>query len=241
MPFHTCYYYVRVFLSLCILISPGAFSQQKEYAELRQAMVKKQIKERGITAEKILAAMGNVERHLFVPHAVVSQAYEDHPVPIGEDQTISQPYIVAFMTDALKLNGNETILEIGTGSGYQAAILAELCKEVYTIEINKTLAERSALLLKELKYNNVFVHQGDGYLGWPDQILFDDIIVTCSPSHVPQPLIDQLKEGGKMIIPVGDWLHQELWLLTKLKGKLKKEAVMRILFVPMKDNKGDRY
>lgn len=223
------------------IISPEAFSQQQDHAALRQAMVKEQIKDRGITSEKVLGAMRKVERHLFVPPEFAAQAYEDHPVPIGEGQTISQPYVVAFMTEVLMLNGNEKILEIGTGSGYQAAILAELCKEVYTIEINKPLAVKSKQLLAELKYDRVFVLHGDGYLGWPEKILFDDIIVTCSPSHVPQPLIDQLKEGGNMIIPVGDWEHQELWLLTKSKGKLIKERVMPVLFVPMKNNKGERY
>jgi protein-L-isoaspartate(D-aspartate) O-methyltransferase len=229
------------FLFFSILFSLGAFSQQKGYVALREAMVKEQLKERGISSTKVLDAMRKVERHLFVPPEVVSQAYEDHPVPIGEGQTISQPYIVAFMTDALLLKGNEKILEIGTGSGYQAAILGELCKEVYTIEINEPLAKRSAQLLKSLNYSNVFVLHGNGYLGWPEKSPFDRIIVTCSPSHVPQPLTDQLKEGGKMIIPVGNSLQQELWVLTKSKGKLKKESVMPVLFVPMKNDKGERY
>lgn len=235
------YYLLLAFLMMSVLLSLEAFPQQKDYVVLREAMVKDQLKARGITSEKVLNAMRKVERHLFVPIEFAAQAYEDHPVPIGEGQTISQPYIVAFMTEALNLNGNEKILEIGTGSGYQAAILAELCKEVYTIEIYETLAAKSKQLLKELKYDNVFIRHGDGYLGWPEKILFDDIIVTCSPSHVPQPLIDQLKEGGNMIIPVGDWTHQELWLLTKTKGKLKKESVLPVLFVPMKNPKGDRY
>lgn len=185
--------------------------------------------------------MLKVERHLFVPPEFASMAYDDGPLPIGEGQTISQPYIVAFMTEALKLEGQEKILEIGTGSGYQAAILAELCKEVYTIELYKTLAEKSASLLKSLNYANVFVRQGDGYLGWPEKSPFDAIIVTCSPSKVPQPLIDQLKEGGRMIIPVGDSVNQELWILKKSKGKLKKESVMPVIFVPMKNKEGKRY
>jgi protein-L-isoaspartate(D-aspartate) O-methyltransferase len=231
---------LSAFLFLWVL-SLETFSQQKEYAVLRETMVKKQLKERGISSTKVLEAMRKVERHLFVPAEFVSQAYEDHPVPIGEGQTISQPYIVAFMTDALKLKGNEKILEVGTGSGYQAAILAELCKEVYTIEINKPLAEKSAQVLKSLNYSNVFVLHGNGYLGWPEKSPFDRIIVTCSPSHVPPPLTEQLKEGGKMIIPVGDSLQQELWVLTKSKGRLKKESVMPVLFVPMKNSKGERY
>jgi protein-L-isoaspartate(D-aspartate) O-methyltransferase len=235
-----CSYRFIAFLIIAF-ISIDGWAQQKDYPALRSAMVREQIEQRGITNEKVLAAMHKVERHLFVPIEFVGEAYDDHPVSIGEGQTISQPYIVAFMTDALKLKGGERVLEIGTGSGYQAAILGELCKEVYTIELYQTLAEKSEKLLKSLNYTNVFVRHGDGYSGWPEKSPFDRIIVTCSPRDVPQPLIDQLKEGGTMIIPVGESLNQELWLLTKSKGKLKKESVMPVRFVPMKDEKGRRY
>jgi protein-L-isoaspartate(D-aspartate) O-methyltransferase len=235
-----CSYRLILFSFITIVFIDGC-AQQKDFAALRAAMVQEQIKQRGVADKKVLAAMLKVERHLFVPLEFVGQAYNDHPVSIGEGQTISQPYIVAFMTDALKLKGDEKVLEIGTGSGYQAAILGGLCKEVYTIELYKSLAENSMKLLKSLNYTNVFVKHGDGYLGWPEQAPFDKIIVTCSPKDVPQPLIDQLKEGGTMIIPVGETFSQELWLMTKSKGKLKKESVMPVRFVPMKDEKGRRY
>jgi protein-L-isoaspartate(D-aspartate) O-methyltransferase len=233
--------YRLVAFSFIAFISIEGCAQQKDFDALREAMVRDQIKQRGIVDKKVLAAMLKVERHLFVPSEFIGQAYGDHPVSIGEGQTISQPYIVAFMTEALKLKGDEKVLEIGTGSGYQAAILGELCKEVYTIELYKSLAENSEKLLRSLKYSNVFVRHGDGYLGWPEKSPFDKIIVTCSPRDVPQPLIDQLKEGGTMIIPVGESFNQELWSLTKSKGKLKKESAMPVRFVPMKDEKGRRY
>ena len=173
-------------------------------------------------------------RHEFVPEKIRSEAYEDHPLPIGHGQTISQPYIVAFMTEKLAPKPTDRLLEIGTGSGYQAAILAELVKEVYTIEIVEPLAERAKADLARLNYTNVFVKAGDGYQGWPKKAPFDAIIVTCAPEQIPQPLIDQLKEGGRMIIPVGptDGV-QELWLLEKKSGKVEQKAVLQVRFVPM--------
>jgi protein-L-isoaspartate(D-aspartate) O-methyltransferase len=158
---------------------------------------------RGITNARVIAAMSKVPRHLLVPEGVRGQAYEDRPLPIGFGQTISQPYIVAFMTERLEVKPTDRVLEIGTGSGYQAAVLAELAAEVYTIEIVQPLAERAAADLKSLGYTNVFVRAGDGYKGWPEAAPFDAIIVTCAPEKVPQPLIGQLKEGGRMIIPLG--------------------------------------
>ncbi len=185
--------------------------------------------------------MNKVERHRFVPKHLAARAYEDNPLPIGEGQTISQPYIVAFMTEVLDLKPADRVLEVGTGSGYQAAILAELCKEVYTIELVKTLGERADSLLRKLGYSNAFVRIGDGYEGWPEAAPFDAIIVTCSPSHIPKPLEEQLKEGGRMIIPVGESSVQELVLVTKQGGRLKKQKRLPVLFVPMRDKKGKRY
>src|SRR5205823_6193316 len=161
------------------------------------------------------------------------QSYSDGPLPIGYDQTISQPYIVAFMTEQLRLQPSDRVLEIGTGSGYEAAILAEMAAEVYTIEIIETLAKTAEATLQRLGYKNVHVQVGDGYKGWPEKAPFDAIIVTCAPDHVPQPLVDQLKEGGRMIIPVGPTLAQELYLLEKRNGQVRQSAVLEVRFVPM--------
>lgn len=213
----------------------------QNYSVLRNAMVDKQLKARGIKSEAVLAAMRKVERHRFVPKNISAQAYDDSALPIGEGQTISQPYIVAFMTEALNVEPTDRILEIGTGSGYQAAILAELCKEVYTIELEPVLGKRADSLLRQLNYTDVFVRIGDGYQGWPEAAPFDAIIVTCSPTHIPMPLEVQLKEGGRMIIPVGEASVQELVLVTKVNGKLKRQHRLPVLFVPMRDKKGKRY
>jgi protein-L-isoaspartate(D-aspartate) O-methyltransferase len=167
-------------------------------------------------------------------------AYRDHPLPIGEGQTISQPYIVALMTEAIKPEPGMKVLEIGTGSGYQAAVLAELCQSVYTIEIVEILGRRARQILSGL-YKNVHFKIGDGYLGWPEFAPFDAIIVTCSPTKVPQPLADQLKEGGKMVIPVGEAGLQELVVLRKKDGRLERHAIIEVRFVPMVDHKGRSY
>ena len=204
-------------------------------------MVLKQISQRGISNKRVLDAMRKVERHRFVPIELVNRAYEDTAQPIGERQTISQPYIVAFMTDALNVQPKDKVLEIGTGSGYQSAVLAELCKEVYTIEINSILASHAEAVLKSLHYENIHQRTGDGYLGWPEVAPFDAITVTCSPSKIPQPLIDQLREGGRMIIPVDSGDDQNLVLLTKKKGKLVTEKILEVIFVPMHDSKGKKY
>ena len=216
-------------------------ANSQDYSALRTKMVNTQLAGRGIKSKEVLRAMQKVERHLFVPKSFVKAAYSDQALPIGEGQTISQPYIVAFMTEALNVKPTDKILEIGTGSGYQAAILAELCKEMYTIEIIQKLGERADSLLTSLRYKNVFVRIGDGYQGWPEAGPFDAIIVTCSPSDIPQPLQDQLKEGGRMIIPIGEERYQELVLFVKTNGVLKKKNVLPVLFVPMRDKNGKRY
>lgn len=203
------------------------------YTAQRLRMVKEQIEQRGVRDKSVLDAMRKVPRHLFVPHYLQDQAYIDSPLPIGEGQTISQPYIVAFMTDVLKLKGNEKVLEIGTGSGYQAAVLAEIVNQVYSIEIIPVLGKMASELLKKMNYQNVHVEIGDGYRGLPDQAPFDAIIVTAAPGHIPQPLIEQLKTGGKMIIPVGEF-YQELVLITKQSdGRMTTKSVLPVRFVPM--------
>jgi len=200
--------------------------------EKREWMVKAQIQSRGVKDTLVLQAMRKVPRHLFVPKTYLNEAYSDGPLPIGEGQTISQPYIVALMTELLGLKGGEKVLEIGTGSGYQAAILAEIAKEVYSIEIICTLAERAESTLKELDYKNITIECADGYKGWEEHSPFDGIIVTAAPDHIPQPLVDQLKIGGRLVIPVGD-LFQELILVTRTEKGIKSEDIIPVRFVPM--------
>jgi protein-L-isoaspartate(D-aspartate) O-methyltransferase len=192
-----------------------------------------QIEARGITDRHVLDAMRKVERHLFVPSDLASKAYGDHPLPIGWGQTISQPYIVAFMTEALEVTARSKVLEIGTGSGYQAAILAEMCDSVFTVEIVPQLGERARELLALLGYKNIFVRVGDGYQGWKQHAPYQAIIVTCSPTHVPLPLVEQLDEGGRMIIPVGVRNNQDLVVLVKKNGRLVQHHVLPVRFVPM--------
>ena len=196
-------------------------------------MVQEQLMPRGIHEERVLAAMAKVPREEFVPKETRPASYTDQPLPIGYSQTISQPFVVAFMTEQLQLKRDDRVLEIGTGSGYQAAILAEVVAGVYTIEIIEPLAKNAEATLKRLGYKNVQVKAGDGYKGWPEHAPFDAVIVTCAPDHVPQPLVDQLKEGGRMIIPVGRLGEQELYFLEKKNGQLKKRAVLPVRFVPM--------
>lgn len=196
--------------------------------------MKRQIIARGVRDPGVIRAMEKVKRHLFVPERYRAYSYDDHPLPIGEGQTISQPYIVAFMTEALDLKPRDRVLEIGTGSGYQAAILAELVDEVYTVEIIEKLAKRARQTLERLGYKNIHVKIGDGYKGWPDKAPFDAVIVTCAPERIPAPLVQQLKEGGRMIIPVGRaGAVQRLVRATKMGGQLKKKEVMLVRFVPM--------
>jgi len=196
-------------------------------------MVQQQLVARGINNERVLAAMGKVPREEFVPLDLRTETYEDGPLPIGHGQTISQPYIVAFMTQQLQPKPSDRVLEIGTGSGYQAAILAELVSDVYTIEIVQPLAKTAEATLQRLGYKNVHIKMGDGYKGWPEEAPFDAIIVTCAPDKVPQPLVDQLKEDGRMVIPVGERFAQELYLLEKKNGQLKESVTLPVRFVPM--------
>jgi len=198
----------------------------------RQAMVAEQIAARGIADPRVLAAMERVPRHRFVPEEMVPFAYQDSPLPIGQGQTISQPYIVAFMTAALELDGSEKVLEIGTGSGYQAAILGECAREVFTMEIVEPLAERSRELLSALGYGNVRVRAGDGYRGWPEAAPFDGIVVTAAPDHVPPALVEQLAIGGRMVLPVGEW-EQELVVLEKTAAGVSRRTLLPVRFVPM--------
>jgi len=198
----------------------------------REEMVATQIAARGVADPRTLAALRKVPRHLFVPPAAVGQAYDDHPLPIGHGQTISQPYIVGLMTEALGLAGGEKVLEIGTGCGYQAAVLAEIASRVYTIEIVAPLAAEAAARLARLGYTNVQVRAGDGYLGWPDAAPFDAIMVTAAAPRIPAPLTQQLRDGGRLIIPLGeDW--QELVLVTRRAGRFEERRVLPVRFVPM--------
>ena len=222
---------------LCLGVSVSvALEQDGGFSGKRGRMIEKQLKAPGrdIRDERVLAAMGKVPRHEFVPDEVKVYAYDDQALPIGHEQTISQPFIVAYMTEQLKPEAGEKILEIGTGSGYQAAILAELVDQVYSIEIVKPLAERARETLKRLGYENVHSRTGDGFKGWPDAAPFDAIIVTCAPEDIPSALVEQLKEGGRMMIPVGPaGAVQKLYLLEKLDGEIVKKAVMDVRFVPM--------
>jgi len=198
----------------------------------RSSMVRNQIESRGVSQPRVLDAMRFVPRHLFVPMEFRDRAYLDAPQPIGEGQTISQPYIVALMTSLLELRGDEKVLEIGTGSGYQAAVLARLVREVYTIEILEPLSRRAQRTFQEMGLRNVHARIGDGYQGWPEAAPFDAIVVTAAPEKVPQPLLDQLKVGGRMVIPVGREF-QDLQLLTKTAEGVIRKTVLPVRFVPM--------
>ena len=212
-----------------------ANAAEDPYVLSRRHMVAEQLSSPGrdITNARVLVAMGKVPRHEFVPERLRHEAYRDSPLPIGHNQTISQPYIVAFMTEQLDPKPTDRVLEVGTGSGYQSAVLAEMVAEVYTIEIIEDLAKRAEADLKRLGYTNVHVRTGDGYSGWPSAKPFDAVIVTCAPEKVPEPLIDQLKDGGRMIVPVGPTWNQQLVLLHKHGDKLERRAVLPVRFVPM--------
>jgi len=204
------------------------------YREIRKRMVETQIRARGVTDEAVLAAMEKVPRHEFVPPEYLDQAYADHPLPIGYGQTISQPYIVALMTQLLELKGGDKVLEIGTGSGYQAAVLAELTDEVYTVEIIGELKKSAEARLRRLGYDKVKVKHADGYYGWEEYAPYDAIIVTCAPDHIPQPLIKQLKDGGRLVIPVGPpGGYQTLWKITKRGDKIITKNMGGVIFVPL--------
>jgi protein-L-isoaspartate(D-aspartate) O-methyltransferase len=219
-----------VFLSLC-----SAADQETEiYKRKRMEMVSEQLASRDITDKRVLEVMGRIERHLFVSPAYRDQAYEDYPLPIDEGQTISQPYIVALMTQCLGLKPSDKVLEIGTGSGYQAAVLAELAGQVCSIESRQKLAEKAGRTLAELGYKNIEVKWGDGFFGWKEKAPFDAIIVTCAVDRIPPPLFDQLQEGGRLIIPLGETQSfQTLTLVTKKEGKPRVRQITGVRFVPM--------
>jgi protein-L-isoaspartate(D-aspartate) O-methyltransferase len=212
-------------------------AQENNFRAEREEMVYWQLVKRNIKNEQVLDAFLKVKRHLFVPERYAAMAYEDRPLPIGHNQTISQPYIVAYMVETADIQPEERVLEIGTGSGYQAAILGEIAKEVYTIEIIEELGRRARRLLHELGYDNVHVKIGDGYEGWPEHAPFDAILVTAAIAEVPEPLIEQLAEDGRMLIPVGDPKRlQYLELLRKRKGKIRRERLVPVRFVPFTRN-----
>jgi protein-L-isoaspartate(D-aspartate) O-methyltransferase len=232
--YRSIFYFFLIFLSLNC---QGKNQRQKntitdEYKQMRLKMVEYQIESRGVRDQRVLKAMREVPRHLFVPEYLQDQAYNDEPLPIGSGQTISQPYIVAYMTEQIQLQGKERVLEIGTGSGYQAAILAELVDTVYTIEIVPELSHQAQQVLKKAGYTNILFMIGNGYYGWPEHAPFDAIVVTAAPEEIPEPLIQQLKSGGRMIIPVGDF-YQELYLIRKEESGLKKERKLPVRFVPL--------
>jgi protein-L-isoaspartate(D-aspartate) O-methyltransferase len=242
-------FFSALLMNLCFLLSTGGCftnwhtSSQKEpqkpfasdaaeFVRLRERMVREQLQARGIKDPHVLAAMLKVPRHEFVPSDFVESAYGDCALPLRLGQTISQPYIVAYMTQALELGGTERVLEVGTGSGYQAAILAEIAPEVYTIEILPQLQEQAAAVLAKLGYRNIHLRPGDGYMGWPEHAPFDRIIVTAAPERVPQPLIDQLKEGGRLVIPIGK-INQDLMVFEKGKTGVISRITIPVRFVPM--------
>ncbi len=219
------------FLTLLILLQPVPAG---EYDRERRQMIERDIGGRGVRDPAVLDVMGKIPRHEFVDSSYRGRAYEDHPLPIGEGQTISQPYVVALMTEALRLGRNDRVLEIGTGSGYQAAVLAGIVREVYSIEIRKTLADRAERTLGGFGYRNVKVKCGDGYFGWEEHAPFDAIIITAAANHIPPNLIKQLKEGGRLIVPLGSTVYfQTLTLATKRKGQLEVEQLCPVAFVPM--------
>ena len=221
-------FFLAAFPSLAFAAEDPAFT------EARRRMVERDLRGRDIRDPRVLEVMGRVPRHLFVEPSQRNKAYADHPLPIGEGQTISQPYIVALMTQILQVQPGERVLEIGTGSGYQAAVLAELGARVYTIEIQQGLANQAAQLLKELGYNQIRVKYGDGYIGWEEESPFDAIIVTCAANQIPPPLIKQLREGGRLVIPLGSTAYfQTLTLLTKREGKPDIQHLLGVAFVPM--------
>jgi protein-L-isoaspartate(D-aspartate) O-methyltransferase len=224
---------LSLFIVIVLWLYPSL--QEKNFSLLREKMVKEQIERRGIVEPSTLSSMRKVQRHLFVPENMVDYSYDDRPLPIGYGQTISQPYIVAYMTEIIKPRADFNVLEIGTGSGYQAAVLSGIVKEVYSIEIIDSLGNQARNRLDKLNYKNIHVRLGDGYHGWQDKAPFDAIIVTAASEHIPPPLISQLKENGRMIIPVGSpFMTQQLMLVEKRKGRIRTSSMIPVQFVPFK-------
>jgi protein-L-isoaspartate(D-aspartate) O-methyltransferase len=227
--------YVTLGLFILTMYNPAVAQPQPDPFEARRLqMVEQDIEARGVKDALVLKAMRKVQRHLFVEQSLWPKAYNDHPLPIGDGQTISQPYVVALMTEALALRGDERVLEVGTGSGYQAAILAEIVKEVFTIEIRPEIYTKTRDRLQKLGYKNIHLKQGDGYLGWSEYAPFDAVIVTASANHIPPPLLTQLKEGGRLIMPLGSTtFYQNLTLVTKRLGKVEVKELGAVAFVPL--------
>ena len=237
----------KIFLSfifVCLtptLLYAGTLKDFQKFKDAREKLVKNYIEKKGIKDQNVLTAMRTVQRHSFIPSDLESSAYADRPLPIGEGQTISQPYVVALMTEILNLTGNHRVLEIGTGSGYQAAVLAEIAKEVYSVEIKEKLYKKSTKTLKSLNYKNVWTRHGDGYFGWQEAAPFDAIMITAAVNHIPPPLIKQLKDGGLLTLPLGNPLsYQNLVLVTKKGEDVSVKQITGVLFVPMTGHALDR-
>jgi protein-L-isoaspartate(D-aspartate) O-methyltransferase len=223
------------------LILADIISDSPQFRLAREKMVTDQIRARGITDPQTLAAMTEVHRHLFVPKSLQRQAYSDRPLPIGEGQTISQPYVVALMTESLNLSGDARVLEIGTGSGYQAAVLSRIVMEVYSIEIKNNIFNQANRILQSLPVTNIKIRLGDGYFGWKDAAPFDAIMITAAIDHIPPPLLQQLKDGGRLILPLGNpFRYQNLTLVTKLAENYTVRQITGVLFVPMTGYAMDR-
>ena len=226
---------IFIFFLLIVIYEHDKIDEIDDYIEKRQSMVLNQLRSRDIVDSEVLQAMLTVPRHQFVDERIQESAYNDYPLAIGEGQTISQPYIVALMTQLLELKGGERVLEIGTGSGYQAAVLAEIVEEVYTVEIYESLSKKSEKLIKDLGYRNIHFKIGDGYYGWEEYAPYDAIIVTCAPDYVPPHLLQQIRDdGGRIVIPVGGiWMVQTLMKIEKTRGEVKSTGIIGVRFVPM--------
>jgi protein-L-isoaspartate(D-aspartate) O-methyltransferase len=231
--------YLQAVISLLAIGTDSAVVQGQNYERERRRMVVRQLERRGITDQRVLQAMGEVPRHEFVPGEARPYAYDDRPLPIGFEQTISQPYIVAFVAEHLLLKPADRVLEVGTGSGYQAAVLSRLVAEIFSIEIVDELIFRATGDLRRLGYQNILLKGGDGYEGWPEFAPFDGIVVAAALDHVPQPLISQLREGGRIVIPVGNSHDQQLVLIEKADGELRRRAICPVRFVPFTRKAGD--